>query len=987
MWNRRLVWIAVIFLSMSVHAREGGRASKMDHGPVMANTFGVKNGNVAMKGLAIRLAKENPAYLCFDTELLRVSATWTGEYIDWRGINLEGGMTYPKITGDVHTFTDQLPGWAPTEDLKDPRPFKEAPLPAQWGKYKGLYIHGERVVLAYSVNGCDVLELPGVERSGETTFFTRTFKLGASAKPAVLVIADMKGGSGQVADQIAQLKVENRTISAGAAGLPAGAEWKVNGSAILLTLPPSVSPRLFKVIFGRTETAALKALLAVKVEDFESLTKGGAARYAQTLETKGELGKDPGGYVVDTITAPEENPWKSWMRLAGFDFFADGKRAAVCSWSGDVWTVSGIDETLEKLTWRRFATGLYQPLGLKIVDDSVHITGRDQITRLHDLNKDGEADYYENFNNDGAVSVNFHEFTMELQTDAAGNFYYSKGQQYFDQPTAEQRQTPQNGCLVRVSKDGGKLDVVATGFRAVNGFGISADGALSAGDNQGHWVPTCSLYYPIKNGGYYGFPFCAQRTPVPPEGELPLCWLPMEGDNSPGGQTWVTSTKWGPFSGKMLHTSYGKCTLFHVFTQQAGAVLQGGVVPFPLRFGAGVMRARFNPLDGQLYLCGLRGWDTTAVKDAGFVRVRYTGKAVNMPLSLIATQHGMEIAFTDALDVASATSAENYSIEVYNVRRSANYGSPEYSIAEPTRKGRDALAVEEATLSKDGKTVSLEIPFMAPATNVIVTMKVKMADGQTLKHRVFSTIHQVPVPETKPGGVRIARFTADRAIIENGTGTLTWAVENATRVRIDPEIGAVALSGTRTVSLKESRGYKLIAEGPGGPVYSRVRVEVMKLRAAVAADAAKPGLLAQYYELKKPNTLPDYKKLKPYLSVPVAEINSPPSEGNVATSGRADEVGAVFSGFVRVPADGIYTFTLGSDDGSRMFLHGEKIIESDRQQNFEEASYVAALKAGLHPVRIDYFENGGGAGIVLSYESAGIPKQVVPAAALVHLPE
>jgi hypothetical protein len=50
-------------------------------------------------------------------------------------------------------------------------------------------------------------------------------------------------------------------------------------------------------------------------------------------------------YVVDTLTAPDDNPWKSWLRFGGVDFFPDGKSAAICTWSGDVWIVSGIDST------------------------------------------------------------------------------------------------------------------------------------------------------------------------------------------------------------------------------------------------------------------------------------------------------------------------------------------------------------------------------------------------------------------------------------------------------------------------------------------------------------------------------------------------------------------------------------------------------------------------------------------------------------------
>ena len=78
-----------------------------------------------------------------------------------------------------------------------------------------------------------------------------------------------------------------------------------------------------------------------------------------------------------------------------------------------MWVCSGIDEKLEKLTWRRFASGMFQTLGLRIIDGKVYTLGRDQITRLHDLNADGEADFYENFNNDVAITPGFHEFQFD----------------------------------------------------------------------------------------------------------------------------------------------------------------------------------------------------------------------------------------------------------------------------------------------------------------------------------------------------------------------------------------------------------------------------------------------------------------------------------------------------------------------------------------------------------------------------------------------
>jgi glucose/arabinose dehydrogenase len=167
----------------------------------------------------------------------------------------------------------------------------------------------------------------------------------------------------------------------------------------------------------------------------------------EALPTSGRRADDSTPYVVDTITVPENNPWRSWMRLTALDFFSDG-RAAVTTWNGDVWIVSGIDDSLRSVRWKRFASGLFDPLGLRIVNDTLYVLERSQITRLRDLNDDGEADFYENFNNDAGVSPSYHAFAMDLQTDSAGNFYYVRCGQRVDTTF------PLNGGMVKVSADG-----------------------------------------------------------------------------------------------------------------------------------------------------------------------------------------------------------------------------------------------------------------------------------------------------------------------------------------------------------------------------------------------------------------------------------------------------------------------------------------------------------------------------------------------------
>ena len=255
--------------------------------------------------------------------------------------------------------------------------------------------------------------------------------------------------------------------------------------------------------------------------------------------------------LVDTVTVPAENPFGSWIRVGGIDFFKDG-RIAFSTWSGDVWVGKFADDKISKISWHRYATGIFHGLGLKIVDEKIYVLGRDQITLLHDFNKDGEADFYQNFNNDVQVTSNFHEFTFDLQTDSQGNFYFLKGGPVNPGGRGWGPLSDHNGCIFKVSPDGKKSEVIATGFRAPNGIGMSPTGQITTGDNEGTWTPMCRLNW-VKQGGFYGVVDLAHRTTPPTDYDRPLCWFPKNVDNSSGGQVWVTSDKFGPWKDRLLH--------------------------------------------------------------------------------------------------------------------------------------------------------------------------------------------------------------------------------------------------------------------------------------------------------------------------------------------------------------------------------------------------------------------------------------------------
>lgn len=530
-----------------------------------------------------------------------------------------------------------------------------------------------------------------------------------------------------------------------------GPKLEVEGSRIVMRVPVHDQPLRVQLAVAACDNDKLAPLTTGLMTDREVAaipTGPSNKRWGDPIVTKGTIGEDDGAFAVDTITIPFDNPFGSRMRTGAFDFFSDG-RAAVSTWNGDVWLVSGIDDDLDKIEWRRFATGMFDPLGLRIVDDVVYVHGRDGLTRLIDSNDDGEADRYENFNNQVYITPAFHEFAFDLQTDAAGNFYFSKGAPVNPGGRGFMKIVPHHGTVLKVSKDGSTIEAVATGLRAPNGIGVSPTGVLTSGDNEGTYMPRCRLNWIEKPGFYAGVKDTAHRSPVPDQPDLPLCWMPMEVDNSSGGQVWVTGKGWKDLQDRLLHNSYGTCSTYLVLPERVNGQMQGGVVRLPANYSSSAMRGRFSPVDGQLYTIGLKGWQTSAAREGGFHRVRRTNKPLDLPIAIQTCDRGVYLTFSSPVDAELGADPESYSVEVWNYLYSQNYGSPELSVLEPERKrergkqNRDPLTVKSAALSPDRRTVFLMIEGMRPVHQMKITWDLDTADGRPLRGELHNTIHSL----------------------------------------------------------------------------------------------------------------------------------------------------------------------------------------------------------------------------------------------------
>ncbi len=707
----------------------------MDYGSCLLTTIeaGTDLTNVAYKGIAIRLdpgqggVSRGRAWVLYEHDTLRLAAAWTGRgFIDWDGIGFNGRhQVHPRVVGRVHVANPDGPGWADPHDpgAEDRRILgrdgrRYGPMPPAWARYRGLYRHGDRVVLAYTVGAVDVLETPGLEtdpaRPG-VPIFTRILEIG----PSTVELSMRVAGVG---------------TAVGLAGDRAGSRLVRRDGAIMLSLPPAGSSRVLKVLVSDGSPQALEAYAAGSPapEPPSSFTRGGPRRWPEVLATRPTIGRDDGPFAVDVLTLPESNPWLCRMRPSGFDFLPDGRSAAVCTWDGDVWIVGGLDEPAHGLTWRRIAAGLFQPLGLKVIDGRIYVGCRDQVVRLCDLNGDGEADLYECYNSDHQVTEHFHEFAMGLQADAEGNLYYAKAARH-----GLAAVVPQHGTLLKIAKGGGPTEILATGFRAPNGVCLHPDGTFFLTDQEGFWTPKNRINR-VKRGGFYGNMWGYHNITDTSDGamEPPVCWITNAFDRSPAELVRVETNHpaWAPLRGSLLNLSYGNGKVFVVPHEVVGGRMQGGMCALPVPPSpTGIMRGRFSPTDGHLYTCGLFAWAGDRTRPGGFYRVRATGKPMYVPVGLHARKGGIAITFTDRVDRESASDPKNYGARTWSLKRTAGYGSRHID-ERPAR-------IAAARVTDDDRTVFLEIPDLRPTWCMEITYAIRGASGEAVVGTIDNTIH------------------------------------------------------------------------------------------------------------------------------------------------------------------------------------------------------------------------------------------------------
>ena len=193
--------------------------------------------------------------------------------------------------------------------------------------------------------------------------------------------------------------------------------------------------------------------------------------------------------------------------------------------------------------------------------------------------------------------------------------------------------------------------------------------------------------------------------------------------------------------------------------------------------------------------------------------------------------------------------------------------------------------------------------------------------------------------------------------------------------------------GMRVIELKENeRSFDTWVRTPSkkGDIFyypsglTSLDEEQMSYLPATTTKAGKPGVAYTYYEGKFKSTA-DVLKAKPVKEGTFRNFS-------IKEAAADDHFGYQFRSQINIPEKGVYKFHIYSDDGARLFIDGQEVIDNDGSHSAGEATGKVALEKGFHEIRVIYFEDYMGQALEIGITGKNLPKQVLPDGML-FLPE
>ncbi|HET7042772.1 MAG TPA: PA14 domain-containing protein, partial [Gemmatimonadales bacterium] len=237
-------------------------------------------------------------------------------------------------------------------------------------------------------------------------------------------------------------------------------------------------------------------------------------------------------------------------------------------------------------------------------------------------------------------------------------------------------------------------------------------------------------------------------------------------------------------------------------------------------------------------------------------------------------------------------------------------------------------------------------------------------------------------------GLRVNYRIPDVAGLERDVTTLD---DSATVTLMAPEAGTIRYTLDGTIPSASSPPYA----GPFTLHLSAAPVTVIARLQAPSGLLGAPRSASWRRAVWMPADRPDTTGLAHGLTYTYSEGRADSAgavallpvirTGSVAGVGlrgdeRAERFAVTLEGWLQVPADSLYEFALSSDDGSALWIDGTKVVDNDGYHGPDAKQGVAALRTGLHRLRVVMFQGTGAKALALGWRPAGAPMFAPPPA-------
>lgn len=481
--------------------------------------------------------------------------------------------------------------------------------------------------------------------------------------------------------------------------------------------------------------------------------------------------KEAGFYKIVDVPIPDD----VLLEVGGLAL-TDKDELGVSTRRGEVWLIN--KPYSQTPIYKRFASGLHEPLGLNFKNNSFYLSQRGELTRLEDKNSDGKADVYETIYS-WPLSGNYHDYSYGPKFKKNGNMLVTLNLSWIGHGASLAKW---RGWLLEITPEG-EMTPIATGLRSPSGFELNADEDIFYTENQGDWVGSGRMTH-LEKGDFAGNPEGLVWSGEPnsplslkmedieeqsglslyeyskkvPEMKAPAIWFPhtILGISTSDILYDTTAGKFGPFEGQMFIGDQGHSKVMRVFMEKVNGVYQGASFNFVEGFSSGILRMIWGSDNSMFVGMTSRGWGSTGKELFGLQRLVWNGRMPFEIKTIKAQADGFLLEFTKPVNKILAEKSSSYEMTSFNYKYQNIYGSPIVD----QQKG----AVRKVEVSKDGLSAKLTIDGMRLGyIHQIKIPSLRAQSGEKLLHDTgYYTLNEVP------GGVLKSAPTEDMATASKG---------------------------------------------------------------------------------------------------------------------------------------------------------------------------------------------------------------------------